>query len=183
MKRHRVTFEIQIDVPSSVPADQAWSKYVEISGGQHVNIGTPKVISDEPLGDELLPYEIRRNEQLIVRKMIADVLAKNDLPFVVSIGTHWDGRPRNRADHPMELTITMNSKAYTAWKAAIEDEDPLDYSTSISLQIIDGEILTWNYQKHKDTKIGAIGDPDLKGLISFICSTFRNELKAIKGKL
>lgn len=192
MKRHRITFEIQIDVPVSVQAEEAWDKYVAVSGGQHVNVGKPKITGDEPLGDELLPYEIRRAEQLAVRKMIADVLVKNGFPLVVSVGTRWDGRAsRNSPYAAMDVTISFNSKALEKLIALnpTSGGEPWvsrhEWISNISLMIEDGqisEIPGWGQTRPEPKRLGSISDPELKELVAYMRISFEKELKLIEGK-
>jgi len=192
MKRHRVIFEIQMDIPDFVPATEAWAKYVGVCGGQHVNIGTPKVISDTPLPEELLPYEIRRSEQLAVRKMIADVLTKNHLPFIARVSTYWESYDNKRVDYPMSLELTLDSKSYTKLQSLIPTSGGEKWATkegwgthlygvSISFKIENQEIShqEWNQPKNK---ISSIGDPELKGLVAFMRNRFGKELELLEPK-
>lgn len=192
MKRHRITFEIQIDVPASVPAGEAWDKYVQVSGGQHVNVGKPQVVGDEPLGDELLPYEIRRAEQLAVRKMIADVMVANKLPFVVSVGTRWDGRAsRSSSVAPMDVTISFNNKSLDKLWSLVPSSGGEKWASgrrevkhNISLMIDEGQITEipgWG-QGSTGRRLGSISDPELTELIAFVRFSFEKELKMIEGQ-
>lgn len=153
MKRHRVTVELELDLPEKMTAEKVIPKLKIVSTS--VTIGKFKVLSDEPLPETLLPFEQFDNDKIAIRRAILEVLAKNGYDFMcvsIAADTQWSGqRLTHLAMRPMKLDV---------W---VKANHPLS-GHRLEYKIRDGNITDYTGKKI----ISPLADPDFKGLVAAV---------------
>jgi hypothetical protein len=151
MKRHRVTVEIEIDMPEKMSAGKALSKLRSPSAS--ITLGKFKIVKDELTPEKLLPFEQYDNEKIAIRNSILEVLKKNGYDFfcvaLSADANHYD-RMTHLATRPMNLTI---------WPRMAHG---LSFKGTQHFRIRGGVIWTHNLL----TQISPLADPDFKGLVT-----------------
>jgi hypothetical protein len=153
MKRHRVTIEIEIDMPEKMSAAKAISKLRTPSAS--VTLGKFSVIKDEPTPEELLPYEQYDNEKIAIRNAILEVLKKNGWDFfcvALAADVSYYERMSHLATRPMKMTI---------WPKSTHQ---LTHRGQQHFRINDGVI----WDNSRKTQISRLADPDFRGLVTFL---------------
>lgn len=154
MKRKRITVQLQIDVPQEMSAAKAVAK-LKVSAAS-ITFGECKVVSEEELPEELLPFEQYDNDKIAIRNAILEVfkvIGKEHLCVKIWTDTYYDTqRFTHLATRPMLMDIWANAK------------HPLHHKGRIRFRIHDGEI--WNGQNQ--VKICPLADPKFEGLVKFI---------------
>ena len=165
MKRHRVTVELQLDLPNGMSIENAIPKLKIASTS--ITIGEFKVLSDEPLPETLLPFEQYDNEKIAIRNAILEVFKKQGLEMLcVKIASDtgtWSERMTHLATRPMIMSI---------WAKATHD---LRHKGTISFRISDGVIKDRAGQAH----VCSLADPDFAGLVTVV----KNHLYPQKKKV
>lgn len=153
MKRHRVTVELEIDIPEKMTIEKAIEKLKTPSAS--VSLGSFKVLKDEPTPEELLPYEQYDNEKIAIRNAILEVAKKNGYDFLcvaIAVDGHSSDRLTRKASRPMKMAI---------WAKATH---PFRHAGRLEFRIRDGVI--WDYPLK--TQLSPLADPDFKGLMVFL---------------